>query len=234
MKNSILIICNGKSVSQIDWEWLKRQKNLDTFAMNAAYKTFEKLDFYPTYYSNLDNIVIQSHSSKVQQLLSLNKIKKMYLHSCCSFEGTYQPIKKVFPITKEISDDFSNFNSWMNTGSDSVQISIMMGYKQIYVIGVDGYVEMIPEAERKEGIVLEIKETPKDNPNYWFNEYQEKGERYQLPNAQKAHVPGWNKAKNYCKDNNIKLINLSNNDYVDLEKMSYNKFVNLISTKIFN
>ena len=61
MKNPILIIGNGKSAGQIDWEWLKSKKNeLDTFGINSAYKTYEKLDFFPTYYANLDNIVIKS------------------------------------------------------------------------------------------------------------------------------------------------------------------------------
>ena len=58
-KNPILIIANGKSAGKINWDWLKQNSDkLDTFGMNSAYKIYEKLDFYPTYYSNMDDVVL--------------------------------------------------------------------------------------------------------------------------------------------------------------------------------
>jgi hypothetical protein len=228
----ILIICNGKSTNQLDWNWLKKFRNkIDIFCMNSAYKKFCELDFFPDYYSNLDSVVLESHKEKIQELIDKNKIKKIFLNGLCEFNYTNNALQK---ITKSkiffgnLSKDFNNFNSWMNTGSDTVQISIMMGYKKIFVIGVDGYVEMIKESELKQGIICEIKETPKDNPNYWFSDYQEKGDVYNLPNASFAHVPGWNKAIEVCKENKIQLYNLSNNDYVNIKKIDFLKFKEMI------
>ena len=68
----ILIIGNGGSASKIDWEWL-RSADLDTFGMNSAYKRYEELSFYPTYYANLDDVVIVSHKERLQQLLDKKK-----------------------------------------------------------------------------------------------------------------------------------------------------------------
>lgn len=213
----ILIICNGPSAAQIDWEWLKTQRDrLDTFGMNNAYKMYNKLDFYPTYYANLDNIVIQSHKNKIQELLQLNKIQKLFLHSVCNFEPhiTYQRITKLpqqkgefFERDGDLSTNFDEFHSWMNTGSDAVQISIIMGYKTIYLIGADGYREQIKEAKHLHGIMYEITETPTFNPNYWFPDYLEKGDRYNAPTSE--YLPGWKKTWLVCKKNNINLFNLS-------------------------
>lgn len=202
--------------------------------MNASYKVFKELDFYPTYYANLDQTVIQSHQKQIQELMNINKIQKMFLHDYVQFDPhiTYTPIHKTFPITKDISTSFDDFHSWMNTGSDSVQIAIMLRYKTIYVIGVDGYIERIPEAKQLDGIVWEITETPKENPNYWFAHYQEKGERYNLPNAHTAHIPGWKKTINYCKNNAIQLLDLSFGNYTNIPKISYKEFINQ-SSKTF-
>ena len=57
---------------------------------------------------------------------------------------TYVPIIKngVWKLSKNCKD----FKSIANTGSDCVQLAVMMGYREIYIIGVDGYVEKINEA----------------------------------------------------------------------------------------
>jgi hypothetical protein len=99
-------------------------------------------------------------------------------------------------------------------------------------ISVDGYVEIIKESEKKHGIVYQIKETPMDNPNYWFSNYQEKGEIYNLPNQSFAHVPGWNKAIEVCKKNKITLYNLSNNNYTNMSKIRLCDFYKIIEQKI--
>ncbi len=228
----ILIICNGKSTCKLDWNWLKLvREKLDVFCMNAAYKKFEELDFYPKYYSNLDSVVLESHVENINKLISKRKIKKIFLNGLCNFDFSDKELQKIVKSKNffgDLSKSFDRFNSWMNTGSDTVQISIMMGYKKIFVIGVDGYVEVINEAEKKHGIVYQIKETPKDNPNYWFSNYQEKGEIYNLPNASFAHVPGWDKTLEVCKKNNIDLYNLSDNNYTNIPKIDFLSFKEII------
>lgn len=236
--NPILIICNGKSTNQLNWDWLKFNKNkIDTFAMNGAYKIFEKLNFYPDYYSNLDGVVLESHKHKIKKLINEEKIKKIFLNSSCDFDfGSSSKIYKINKIKNSfdcnLSETFDSFNSFMNTGCDSVQISIMMGYKIIYLIGVDGYLEIIDGVRKKEGIIYEVIETPKENPNYWFSSYQEKGEFYNLPNASYAHQPSWERIFEICKKKKIKLLNLSNNDYTNITKIRFLDFTKKIEEKI--
>lgn len=234
MKNPILIIGNGKSAGQIDWEWLKSKKNeLDTFGINSAYKTYEKLDFFPTYYANLDNIVIKSHKANLQQLLDKKKIKKCFYLSNVKFNenDTYCRINKVGHAWRGVSRSTNEFHTWANTGSDCVQLAIMLGYKEIYIIGIDGYVEKINEAVITKNNTLVMKETPKDNPNYWFSEYQEEGDEFNIPNAERWHVPGWSYSSKVCDFLKIKYFNLSTTkDYIkSIPFMDYKDFVKKIN-----
>jgi len=242
-KKPILIIANGKTAGKINWDWLKENKDkIDTFGMNSAYKLYKKLDFYPTYYANMDDIVLLSHKKQLQELLNLKKIEKCFYLRWCSFlkhpeskyifkeNETYVPIFKTG--VWNISRNCRNFNSWGNTGSDCVQLAIMLGYREIYIIGVDGYVEKINEANettvngRK---ILVMNETPKDNPNYFFADYQEKGEKFNFPVADKWHVPGWDHAATLCNKLNIKLLNMSNPEYIkSIPFIKYDDFKKLI------
>ena len=107
----------------------------------------------------------------------------------------------------------------------------MLGYRKIYLIGVDGYKKnIIPEA-KKINKKLVMKETPKKNVNYWFNDYQEKGEIFNVPNQHIFHIPGW---KNMCFSFHINIkinvFNLSNKNYIKYFKFKtlkefYKKFM---------
>src|SRR3546814_10604371 len=64
----------------------------------------------------------------------------------------------------------------ITTGSFSLLFAICLGYRDVFLMGVDlDYVEKLPEAELKGGRVLEIKSDPEDNPNYFFDDYQQIG-----------------------------------------------------------
>lgn len=233
-KKPILIIGNGKSAGQIDWKWLNNNKDkIDTFGINSAYKMYDKLNFYPTYYANLDNVVIKSHKDKLQELLNKKKIKKCFYLSNVEFNEneTYYKLHKIGGAWKGISKNNLEFKTWANTGSDCVQLALMMGYREIYIIGIDGYIEKINESTLTHKNTLIIKETPKDNPNYWFADYQEKGDEYNIPNALKWHKPGWDYSALVCNKLNIKYYNLSSiKDYVrSIPFMDYNNFKNIIN-----
>jgi len=247
-KKPILIIANGKTAGQIDWKWLKNNSDkLDTFGMNSAYKIYKKLDFYPTYYANMDDVVVVSHKKKLQELLDRRTIKKCFYLKWCSFikyhpnmysfneNETYVPIIKSATSAYKLSSNTENFSSWSNTGSDCVQLAIMMGYREIYLIGVDGYVEKIQEAEefiQNGRRTLIIKKTPEDNPNYFFKEYQEEGDEYNPPNESSAHRPGWRTVANHCKLMGINVLNMSNPNYIkSIPFTDYDTFKNNIENK---
>ena len=63
---------------------------------------------------------------------------------------------------------------------------IHLGYKYIGIIGIDcNYVEIIEGAKKidnNKSNILTIADNIKKNPNYFFDEYQIKGDKYNIPN----------------------------------------------------
>ena len=209
--------------------------------MNSAYKIYDKYNFYPTYYASLDDTVIISHKKQLQKLLDTKKIQKYFYYKWSHYKPLCKRTDYIFKenenyvgvvktgIYSGISSNFKDFKSWGNTGSDCVQIAIMMGYRNIYIIGVDGYIEKIKSAQLVNCNNMQkllMKETPKNNENYFFNDYQEKGEIYNIPNAMKWHIPGWVYATSTCNKNNIKIFNMSNKEYIKtIPFIDYDEFV---------
>jgi len=233
---TLLIICNGPSTQQLNWDFLKKNKNkIDTFCLNSSYKKFEKLGFYPTYFGCFDRIVGKFHEKEFQKLLlnKNNNIKKFFFLNNLNLTDPYKRLKLIHLKTQgklEISKSFINFNNWLNSGSNSFQIGLMLGYRKIYLIGVDGYkTNIIPEATKINNKLV-MKETPKTNVNYWFNDYQEKGEIFNVPNQHIYHVPGWKICAYISHKYKINVFNLSNKNYIRYFKFKtlkefYKKFI---------
>ena len=76
----ILIICNGPSTKNLDWNFLKKNRDkIDTFCLNSCYRKFEELDFYPTYFGCFDYVVGKNHEKEFQKLLlNKNNIKNFF------------------------------------------------------------------------------------------------------------------------------------------------------------
>ena len=257
----LLIICNGPSTKKINWNWLREKQDagiIDTFAMNSSYKKYEELNFYPTYYSCLDDVTVNNHLYKIKKLADSQKIKKFFLLKTREIDDIFKNDKyktcvKIINRTNAwsklkiwnpgdeynnftscvLGNNYDNFTSWKNTGTDTLQIALMLGYRNIYIIGADGnYQEQIQESKvlynpKDQKKILVIAETPKYNPNYWFSTYQEKGDRYNFPNEFIYHKQPWNKAAAFCKKIGIELTNLSNNkEYIkNINLAEYDDFV---------
>jgi len=85
-----------------------------------------------------------------------------------------------------------------------------MGYTKIILIGVEcNYVEVVDGAKiTKEGR-LEMVKTPKDNPNYFFGNYQQKGDKFNLPRANIFHLPAWKSLSKFAAERNVEIVNCS-------------------------
>ena len=217
----ILIICNGPSTKNLDWNFLKKNRDkIDTFCLNSCYRKFKELDFYPTYFGCFDYVVGKNHKKEYQKLLlGKNNIKNFFFLNNLKLKD---PDNRLNTISikenkkEKISNTYNNFNNWLNSGANSVHVSIMMGYTEIYLIGVDGYKkDIINEASKLNvGAQLIVKETPKNNPNYFFDDYQRKNDIYNRVQQDKFQKPGWELVGKITKKNNIKVFNMSNREYI--------------------
>ena len=218
--DEIYILGNGPSLKNCDFNFLKYKT---TFALNSSYKKFAELDFYPTYFGCFDPKLIECHYDKFVQLMNdNNKIKKFFFlnennkgQKQFSFQdennSRYQKINFLPPQESYINkSSFNKFYKMHNSGATAALISILLGYKNIILLGCDGnYVEQIPETRLIDASTktLQILKTPEKNPNYWFDNYQEKGEIYSVPDGNSCHMKGWELLYQASKIHNIEIIN---------------------------
>ena len=247
-KSTLYILGNGPSLKSIDFGYLK-DKN--TFALNSSYKKFAELDFYPTYFGCFDPKLIECHYERFVDLMNNqnNKIEKFFfLNENCSGKRPFTSSQESNPKYQKIilippreeyytPSTFERFYKMNNSGATAALIGILLGYKNIILLGCDGnYVEIIPEAEVIDSInkTLKIYKTPEKNPNYWFDNYQEEGEIYSLPDGNSCHMKGWKLLEQASKYHNVEIINgnfESAIEYFKKEKIFYGKLIYKISVK---
>lgn len=242
--NKILIIGNGPSTDKIDFP----NTIIDTIGMNAAYRYWNKIFWYPTYYFCLDDKVILSHSKEIYNLIANTPIKLFFLHD--NIKKTHPDLinnNKVLFIsefhdfnrgkTNKIYSDYNILDTgYLTTGSFSIRFSILMGYDEIFTIGIDcNYVNIIEGAKQVDNLKLIIESKPDKNPNYFFDDYQKKGDVYNIPNySDNVHLMSVNKIVKYINDNDIsiniyKLVD-SNQD-INFKYFNLENFTNLYINK---
>ena len=141
------IIGNGPSLTASDLSVIKENK-IPSFAANSIYKMFDKTDWRPTYYVFQDQQIIDGLAEKFYELSSFCKL--MFVRRDSYFQLSREVRNKsniMFPkvvmrIRKDrfydFSDDLSKFSfDGCTVTYLMMQIAYYMGFKTIYLIGVD-------------------------------------------------------------------------------------------------
>ena len=183
--------------------------------MNAAYRHWDRINWYPRYYICLDTVVGLSHKDEIARLIresDQNGIRYFILR---------QNLVDCLPSLKDhprilVFDKLQEGLSLLSctpitTGSHAALMCAVFGYTRIYLLGIDcNYVERIPEAEKVEGIVLEMADTPEENSNYFFSDYQQKGDRYHILNPNPdLHLRSWRVASKKLVEAGVVVLNVN-------------------------
>jgi len=194
-----IVIGNGPSLRGFD---LRRLGGFDTLGMNAAYRHWDRIGWYPTHYCCLDDQLVQTHHAEIDRLYSEGLVKHFFLeggffelHPERLGNPAFLSFDQVSPYWHRTRGqrlgisftDHPEFHSAdlskVTTGSYAIRYMAMNGHKRIALMGIDlKYVEVLPEARPTEGVGLIMTETPSINPNYFFDDYQQAGDRYNVPN----------------------------------------------------
>lgn len=186
-ENSIFVLGNGPSMRGFDFTKLKDYK---TVGLNAAYRYWDQIGWYPTYYCCLDVQLIRSHHKQIKRMVDEGIIKRFLLRE--NILDYYPNILKTGKVdilnTKRRGRYFrSSKPQVITTGGYAVRYAMQLGFKKVYLLGIDcKYVEILPEAthmtNNKKDVRLRMTKTPKHNPNYFFDGYQQAGDLYHIPN----------------------------------------------------
>ena len=210
-KDTIVIMGNGPSLKDVDFNMLN---GFDTFGLNAAYRAYERMDWWPKYHGCFDYIVTDSHKESYINLIEESPIEKcFYIKDISENEESFQFINLLpYGTTSKWNskkEDFAQFHDNGNSGANACSVAACLGYKKIILLGVDcNYVEFV-DGSAKDGTALQMVRTPDTNPNYWFDDYQQKGDKYNVPDGLTFHMPTWNAFAYRAAHANVEVINCS-------------------------
>jgi hypothetical protein len=225
----ILIIGNGPSTKQIaDFGFHKLPDHISTFGMVLAYRYFQKINWWPTYYGVADSKSAFHHRADYYKILHDPSI----------------PTKKFFLSYADFDHPKLEKIEHHSTGSFCFNKALELGYKKIYLIGMEGsYVEEISESREiteEEFMTLGfnrlaltkslqklrvITKTPEHNPNYFFDDYQQAGDIYSLPQAHK-HRKNWIVSAYEALPKDVEVLNLSQNSKISVfKKIPFKEFI---------
>jgi len=188
-----VVLGNGPSLRGFDFGRLSR---FDVFGMNAAYRYWYEIGWFPQYYSCLDLVVGASHGDAIADLIKDSD--KLGIRAFLLRQSLIEKLGKNVVSPKVFNFDLlrAGFENWIpgpvTTGSHTCAWASILGYKDIYLLGIDcNYVEIVDNAKQLEGSVLEIT-SDAANPNYFFDSYQKKGDKFNIPNPRKdLHLQSW-------------------------------------------
>lgn len=192
--DQIIVLGNGRSLAEFDFEQIR---NCDAIGMNAAYRYWDQIGWYPRYYACLDTELGPSHKSAIERLIS--EADTLGIDAFLLRGTLIRELDQACQQSVRVIDfDELAREGWLaalplTTGSHAALFAAMLGYRELILLGVDcNYVEVVEGAERREGTALEIVNAPRENPNYFFDDYQREGDRYNIPNpVPDFHVEAW-------------------------------------------
>jgi len=210
-KKTLIVMGNGPSLKDVDFSLLN---GYDTFGLNAAYRAYERMDWWPTYHGCFDYRVTKNNKKKFINLINSKKIKKHFYIKNISSEKNFQFINLLkYGSTNKTNnsiEDFNNFHDNGNSGANACSVGICLGYERIILLGVDcNYVEFVEGSKRDGPGGLVMEKTPEKNPNYWFDDYQQKGDEYNVPDGLSFHMPTWNMLAYRAAHAGVEIINCS-------------------------
>ena len=142
MGESCFIIGNGPSLTAEDLTVLW-QKQIDSFAVNRIFKIFSQSEWRPTYYVSTDAVLIRDILDEINQMPVEHKFIPLQNRY---YQGIEVPGAHYFYRNDLRENDqpegFSlDCTEQVNTRGtvtiDCIQLAIHMGYRYIYLIGVD-------------------------------------------------------------------------------------------------
>lgn len=138
------IVGNGPSLTGDDLTLIKDEIS---FGCNRIYNIFNKTEWRPDYYMVVDQLVVAEEIANIKKLRGPHKFisyrAKRYGREDKD-EIHYIVLYKEFSpdntknMIAQISEDVSKYFTWSNTVLiNQIELAIYMGFKEIYLIGVD-------------------------------------------------------------------------------------------------
>lgn len=206
---SCFIIGNGPSLTVED---LNKIKNQVSFSSNRINLFLEETEWKPHYYTFIDariaiNFFDEVYKMERKQMFVIvtdagyTSLKKQFKKNCIFLRSYHEHEKNGLPkFSEEISKKMHTHGTVTYA---NIQLAIYMGFKNIYLIGVDNNYAI---NKRKDGSIEINKELI--GKDYFKESYYNSNENAkQVPNNVYAMSQAYLSAKKYCDQRDIKIYN---------------------------
>jgi len=207
------IIGNGPSLRISDLELLK---NEITFASNSIHVAFDDTGWRPTYYSVIDNLSAKSNCSSIRKVPAI----KFFYHYMYPLLGDIENSywlngEYLFSSDERVRGFSENIAEKIYYGATvtytNLQLAHYMGFKEIYLLGVDYQYQGIPEMQGSEISYTRAKE----QNAYFHPNYHNVGEACHRPNLDR-HYKAYIEAHRFLKEHGVKVYNASRSTALDV------------------
>lgn len=209
----LLIVFNGGSLRNFDFKAIDRDK-YDILILGLAFRYFRKHKLDYDYYCGVDAVVSKSSEWEICREIKQKNIKCLLTNKCQWSNESIKIMRKnngkigfIEDLQKKDDTPFYDTKKW-TTGSSAILFGIYLGYKIISLIGLDNdYVNVGQYRERPDG-TREVWKDIKNNPNYFFDEYERCGDVKNKPNNVKnLHTDAIIESVDIAHREKVKLIN---------------------------
>lgn len=206
-KNRIFILGNGPSLNKTALHLLENEK---VFCSNRFNLMLERLNFFPKYYACIDDRVLSTIHDDIQEISQ--KVDYVFLplihpSSGTNFYKIYKNIKNAYWLILNkfsYSLDMPYLGINKSVTNCSLQIAAYMGFKEIYLLGVDLDYED-HKSVKKENRRDWTSEND-DDPNHFDPRYFGKGTKYHHPRMDETFKK-WEEAKEFFEKYGVRIYN---------------------------
>lgn len=210
----VFLIGNGPSLTIQDLELLK---NEITFATNKIYLAYPETEWRPSYYFVEDYLVAKNFSKEISELnvekFMVWEIKKYFDEKNIVLPNAYwinyfsiENPQKEHLFSENIEEYFYGGYTVMYF---MLQVAYYMGFKEIYLLGVDFSFSIPKEASEHSEIVNT------DEINHFHPQYRLSGEKWTYPNLKEQYA-AFKNALDFATAKNIKIVNCSRKTKLDV------------------
>lgn len=189
------VIGNGPSLTSGDLNMLKNEV---TFASHRIFNIFDQTVWRPTYYIGQDVTLLKEIREQVKQVEAKNKflpinVKEFYKSIVDDAIYFFLRSKKFYPGLPEFSTNASRqlFEGYSVTYG-AIQLAVYMGFKEIYLLGVDFNYSLTVDHEGKITKRDGVKDYFSDDNNLGLN----------LPNLELSLL-GFQAAEKFANENGV-------------------------------
>ncbi len=186
---TLVLLGNGPSLREFDFAGLE---GVDTLGMNAAYRYWDRINWYPTYYCCMDKVVIMSHDEEILRLireqdqrhpavLPPQDLRRRTRSAKQPGGGDHGERRRSSPAPAQ-----GHHHGQLLGGSSARRSGIAGSPCSGSTAITSRQIKGKPAGDTK----LVINEAPATNPNYFFDDYQQPGDVYNIPNVTPGSTRG--------------------------------------------